>query len=198
MWPSDGLEHPLETDCQRRATMHAQLRNLLVSFLLIFTCAQAFADSTADTVKVFREAGQSGALFDKCYGYAVFPTIGKGGIGIGGAHGKGKVFAGGKYVGDTAMTQLTIGLQLGGQAYSEIIFFEDKRAFDAFTSGKRVPRRKRARRERLRARAPRRKKLLPPPATRTVWRFSRSQRAASCMKPALAAKSSAIPRRNKP
>ena len=115
--------------------MHAQLRNLLVSFLLIFTCAQAFADSIADTVKVFREAGQSGALFDKCYGYAVFPTIGKGGIGIGGAHGKGKVFAGGKYVGDTAMTQLTIGLQLGGQAYSEIIFFEDKRAFDAFTSG---------------------------------------------------------------
>ena len=65
----------------------------------------------------------------------MFPTIGKGGIGIGGAHGKGKVYAGGKYVGDTSMTQVTIGLQLGGQAYSEIIFFEDKAAFDAFTSG---------------------------------------------------------------
>ena len=115
--------------------MHAQMRNFLVLFLLIFACGQAFADNTADTIKVFRGAGQSGPFFDKCYGYAVFPTIGKGGVGIGGAHGKGKVYAGGKYVGDTSMTQLTIGLQLGGQAYSEIIFFEDQRAFDAFTSG---------------------------------------------------------------
>ena len=115
--------------------MHAQLRNFLVLFLFIFACGQAFADNTADTIKVFRGAGQSGPFFDKCYGYAVFPTIGKGGVGIGGAHGKGKVYAGGKYVGDTSMTQLTIGLQLGGQAYSEIIFFEDQRAFDEFTSG---------------------------------------------------------------
>ena len=80
-------------------------------------------------------AGQSGPLFDKCYGYTVFPTIGKAAVGIGGAHGKGTVYVGGKHVGDTSMTQVTIGLQLGGQAYREIIFFEDKAAFDAFTSG---------------------------------------------------------------
>jgi lipid-binding SYLF domain-containing protein len=115
--------------------MQAQLRNFLVLVLLMFACAQAFADSTSDAIKVFRGAGQSGPFFSNSYGYAVFPTIGKGGIGIGGAHGKGKVYAGGKHVGDTAMTQVTIGLQLGGQAYSEVIFFENKAAFDAFTSG---------------------------------------------------------------
>ena len=115
--------------------MQAQLRNFLVLVLLMFACAQVFADSTSDAIKVFRGAGQSGPFFSNSYGYAVFPTIGKGGIGIGGAHGKGKVYAGGKHVGDTAMTQVTIGLQLGGQAYSEVIFFENKAAFDAFTSG---------------------------------------------------------------
>ena len=115
--------------------MQAKLCKFLVLVLLLGACAPAFADKTADTVKVFRAAGQSGLFFDKSYGYAVFPTIGKGGVGIGGAHGKGKVFAGGKQVGDTTMTQLTIGLQFGGQAYSEIIFFESKKAFDTFTSG---------------------------------------------------------------
>jgi lipid-binding SYLF domain-containing protein len=65
----------------------------------------------------------------------VFPTIGKGGMGIGGAYGKGRVYAGGNAVGETSMTQLSIGFQLGGQGYSMIIFFEDKRAFDEFTSG---------------------------------------------------------------
>jgi len=115
--------------------MRLQVRSALVLFLLSFAHTSAFADNIADTIKVFREAGESKQFFDKCYGYAVFPGIGKGGIGIGGAHGKGKVYAGGKYVGDTSMTQVTVGLQLGGQAYREIIFFEDKRAFDEFTSG---------------------------------------------------------------
>jgi len=118
--------------------MQAQLRNFLsLVFLMMmtFVCAQAFADSTADAVKAFRGAGQTKPFFDNSYGYAVFPTIGKAGIGIGGAHGKGKVYAGGKYVGDASMTQVTIGAQAGGQAYSEIIFFQDKAAFDTFTSG---------------------------------------------------------------
>ena len=65
----------------------------------------------------------------------MFPTIGKGGVGIGGAHGKGRVYEKGKYIGDTSMTQVTIGFQLGGQAFSEIIFFEDARALTDFTSG---------------------------------------------------------------
>ena len=74
-------------------------------------------------------------FFDKSYGYAVFPTIGKGGVGIGGAHGKGRVYQGGKYVGDTTMNQITVGFQLGAQAFSQIIFFEDQRSFDEFTGG---------------------------------------------------------------
>jgi lipid-binding SYLF domain-containing protein len=88
-----------------------------------------------DTIEVFRKAGESGQFFAKSYGYAVFPTIGKGGFVVGGAYGTGRVYAKGAYVGDTSMTQLTIGAQLGGQAYSQMIFFENKKAFDEFTSG---------------------------------------------------------------
>jgi len=93
------------------------------------------ADSCADTANLFRNAGQSANFFKSAYGYAVFPTIGKGGIGVGGAYGKGCVYAKGKQVGDTSMTQLSIGFQLGGQGYSEIIFFQDERAYREFTGG---------------------------------------------------------------
>jgi lipid-binding SYLF domain-containing protein len=74
-------------------------------------------------------------FFDDAYGYAVFPTVGKGAIGIGGAYGKGQVFERGSLVGTSKLAQLTIGFQLGGQAYSELIFFEDKAALDRFKSG---------------------------------------------------------------
>jgi lipid-binding SYLF domain-containing protein len=116
------------------------MRTNLILLLLTLPFTASWADEDketkyAETIKIFRDAGESGTFFGKSYGYAVFPTIGKGGIGIGGAHGKGRVYAGGKHVGDTSMTQLTVGFQLGGQAYSQIIFFEDKRAFDEFTGG---------------------------------------------------------------
>jgi lipid-binding SYLF domain-containing protein len=103
--------------------------------LLSLPFSSAWADRYADTINVFKKAGESGSYFGKSYGYAVFPTIGKGGVGIGAAHGDGRVYEQGKYVGDASMTQLSIGFQLGGQAYSQIIFFQDKRAFDEFTSG---------------------------------------------------------------
>ena len=108
---------------------------LLLLLVTAFSHSIAVADEYQSTIKVFKNAGKSGTFFNNCYGYAVFPTIGKGGIGIGGAHGHGGVFVGGKQVGEARMTQLTIGFQLGGQAYSQIIFFQDKRAFDEFTSG---------------------------------------------------------------
>ena len=106
---------------------------LLVLVLSAF--AQARADQYADTINVFRSAIESKGFFDSAYGYVVFPTIGKGGIGIGGAYGEGRVYAQGVYVGDASMTQVTIGWQLGGQAYSQMIFFKDRRAFDEFTGG---------------------------------------------------------------
>jgi lipid-binding SYLF domain-containing protein len=75
------------------------------------------------------------AFFNAAYGYAIFPRVAKGGIGVGGAYGKGKVYEKGKFIGRTTLTQITIGFQLGGQEYSEIIFFKDKRALDDFTDG---------------------------------------------------------------
>jgi hypothetical protein len=108
----------------------------LAPALLALSFAPAWAaDSYADAARVFRKAGESGEFFHKSYGYALFPTIGKGGAGIGGAYGKGRVYVNGKVVGDTSMTQLTAGLQLGGQAYSQIVFFEDEHVFREFTSG---------------------------------------------------------------
>jgi lipid-binding SYLF domain-containing protein len=95
----------------------------------------SWSDEYSDTVTLFKNAGASASFFDSCYGYAVFPTIGKGGLGIGGAHGNGRVYKQSQYVGDASMTQVTVGLQAGGQAYSQIIFFQDQRAFDEFTNG---------------------------------------------------------------
>ncbi|MEM9414404.1 MAG: YSC84-related protein [Planctomycetota bacterium] len=78
-----------------------------------------------------RDAGLA-ALFDQAHAYAVFPSVGKGAVGVGGAYGRGQAFEGGQVVGFCDLTQATIGLQLGGQAYSEVIFFEDAQSFERF------------------------------------------------------------------
>ena len=112
------------------------MRTLFISLFAVFAfiAQPAFADDVDTAIENFRGAG-AGDFIDDAYGFAVFPSIGKGGIGIGGAHGKGEVFVGGKKVGKTKMSQITYGLQLGGQVYSQMIFFRDERAFDDFTSG---------------------------------------------------------------
>jgi lipid-binding SYLF domain-containing protein len=74
-------------------------------------------------------------FFDSAAGYAVFPTVGKGAIGLGGAYGKGQLYEGGKPAGYCSLTQASIGLQLGGQSYTELIFFETKAALNNFKSG---------------------------------------------------------------
>jgi len=73
--------------------------------------------------------------FEEAHGYAVFPSVGKGGIGVGGAYGEGEVYEKGALTGYSSLSQATIGFQLGGQAYSEAIFFKDKPALDRFRSG---------------------------------------------------------------
>ena len=73
--------------------------------------------------------------FETAYAYAVFPNVGKGGIGIGGAHGKGIVIIGDSTVGNTSLSQISIGLQLGGQVYAEFIMFKDEVAFGNFSRG---------------------------------------------------------------
>jgi lipid-binding SYLF domain-containing protein len=74
-------------------------------------------------------------FFNDAYGYAVFPSVGKGAVGVGGAYGQGEMFEGGEMVGYCDLSQGTIGLQLGGQAYSELIFFEHKQSADSFKAG---------------------------------------------------------------
>ena len=110
-----------------------------VLFIALFTtvalAAQpALADDVDTAIENFRSAGAGDFIADSS-GYAAFPSIGKGGIGIGGAHGKGEVLVGGKKVGRTKMSPITYGLQLGGLVYSRMISFRDERAFDDFTSG---------------------------------------------------------------
>ena len=115
------------------------MKTRLLSFALLlsfFIMPPAIAnDEYAKTIKTFKESPIVARFFDNCYGYAIFPTIGKGGIGIGGAHGSGQVYRGGQVTGKSSMTQVTIGFQFGGQAFSQIIFFEDERAYKEFTSG---------------------------------------------------------------
>src|SRR5262245_51068864 len=116
----------------------------LVAILMSITVSSTFgslaradddAASCAETVKLFQDAGESAAYFKKSYGYAVFPTIGKAGLGIGGAHGSGCGYQQGKQVGTAKMNQVSIGWQAGAQGYSLLVFFEDERAFKEFTSG---------------------------------------------------------------
>ena len=98
------------------------------------------AISTIDRFK--EEDPQLDTFFASAYGYAVFPTVSKAGMGMGGAYGKGVVFQRGllsamepKVVGFASLTQLTMGFQFGAQAYSEIIFFKDKQAIEEFKKG---------------------------------------------------------------
>ncbi|BCV38409.1 MULTISPECIES: YSC84-related protein [Shewanella] len=106
----------------------------LVGSLLLVPTASA-NDSYSSAIATFKQASETHKFFDSAYGYAIFPTIGKGGLGIGAAYGKGRVYRGGAYTGDSSMTQVSIGFQIGGQAYSEIIFFKDAQAYRDFTSG---------------------------------------------------------------
>jgi lipid-binding SYLF domain-containing protein len=115
------------------------IRNTLaVIFALLAFSSPAIASEPADdkeAVNAFMESDVVKKFHNSAYGYAVFPTIGKGGLGIGAAHGSGGVYRGGAKTGDVKMTQVSFGLQAGGQAYRQIIYFQDKRAFDEFTSG---------------------------------------------------------------
>ena len=114
----------------------------LVAACLIVGAGTAFAWDAAgekkanEAIAEFKRADPGmDAFFKEAYGYAIFPEITKGGIGIGGAGGDGTVFEQGSSVGSSEMSQVTIGLQLGGQTYREAIFFKDKASLDNFKHG---------------------------------------------------------------
>ncbi len=100
------------------------------------TAADDPVKEARETIDVFKKADPGIArFFNGAAGYAVFPTVGKGAIGIGGAGGSGVLFEKGNPVGKTSLAQVTIGLQLGGQAYSEVVFLETAAALTDFKKG---------------------------------------------------------------
>jgi lipid-binding SYLF domain-containing protein len=109
---------------------------LMIIFILALALANPVqADKFTDTIEIYKKSEAVQPFFKNAYGYAVFPTVGKAGIGIGGSYGNGQVYQGGKVTGEVSLIKGSIGFQLGGQAFSQMIFFEDKRAYDEFTSG---------------------------------------------------------------
>ena len=115
------------------------IKHLRVAMLALVLSSVALAEENdaayAEALSNFQNQPATAEFFANSVGYALFPTIGKGGIGIGGAFGKGRVYRGGNYIGNVKMGQLSIGLQLGGQAYSEIIFFKNTDALEEFIDG---------------------------------------------------------------
>jgi lipid-binding SYLF domain-containing protein len=95
----------------------------------------AQAENYSKAIEVFKKSPSVQTFFQKSYGYAIFPVIGKAGFVLGGALGEGKVYRGGEVTGKATLVKMSIGWQAGGQVFSEIIFFEDKRAYDEFTKG---------------------------------------------------------------
>ena len=120
---------------------------LLAAVLLFLVSPTVFGEFQPDTSDELQLAVAKSILdvnksdpgmkkfFDGAAGYAVFPTVGKGGIGIGGAHGKGLVIVGDSAVGKTSLSQVTVGFQLGGQVYTQFIFFKDSTALGHFQRG---------------------------------------------------------------
>ena len=101
----------------------------------VVSSAKDESDAAAVIAKFKEKDPGLARIFAKSAGYVVFPTVAKGGLGVGGARGKGYVYQHGRLIGRSTLTQLTIGLQAGGQAYSEVIFFKDGPALENFKVG---------------------------------------------------------------
>ncbi len=118
------------------------MKTKVILILLVVLSLKGFSqendvNEANKTITEFKETNSKiNSFFNSAYGYAVFPSIGKGGLGIGGAGGKGTVFKSGASVADCKMTQITIGLQAGGQKYAEVIFFENAKAYERFVGNK--------------------------------------------------------------
>ncbi|MFV8372222.1 YSC84-related protein [Flavobacterium sp. LB2P74] len=123
------------------------MKSLNIFWVIMMACvlsmAPIFGQSTAKKNKIIADSKTAKAefiksdplmkaLFDKAYGYVIFPNVGKGGLAIGGAAGNGVVYEQNKQIGMAKLTQVSIGFQAGGQAYREVIFFETKNEMDRF------------------------------------------------------------------
>ena len=97
-------------------------------------CASEIEDFSK-TIEIFKKSPQVQKYFDRAYGYALFPMGGKGAWIVGYARGKGQVYRGGVVTGKSTLNHFSIGFQGGGQVFSQVIFFQDQRAYDEFTQG---------------------------------------------------------------
>ena len=112
----------------------AAITLLLLAFSFNATAQKDVSEKSKEAIAEMKKTNDKiGKYFSSAYAYAVFPSIGKGGLGVGGATGNGTLYKGGAVVGDCRMSQVTIGFQAGGQSYSEVIFFQDADAFKRFT-----------------------------------------------------------------
>lgn len=108
---------------------------LTLALLIPLSAGAADVKDYSSTISVFNSSPNVQPFFKNAYGYAVFPTVGKAAFIVGGAFGEGQVYRGGKATGSAKLVHASIGWQLGGKAYSEIVFFQDKRAYDTFIGG---------------------------------------------------------------
>ncbi len=110
----------------------------LITALLYVLSGSAVSQEIEDfsrSIEDFQSIEAVAPYFDTAYGYAVWRRIARGGFVIGAASGKGQVYLNGEVTGFSRLIDVTIGFQAGGQAYRQIVFFQDKRAYDEFTSG---------------------------------------------------------------
>ena len=119
-------------DEMKRITMFVILMALVAVSPFV---GSAVGDEYASAISVFQSSPEVQPFFKNCYAYAIYPTVGKAAVVVGGAFGEGKVYRQGKVTGTSKLVQASFGLQLGGKAFSEIVFLQDKRAYDTFTSG---------------------------------------------------------------
>lgn len=123
------------------------MKKLFLGLFLAFLTVATFAQKEEKDEKILKDSEDAkaaflkddpsmGELFSSSYGYVILPNVGKGGLGVGGAAGNGAAYQGGTQIGFAKMSQVTIGFQAGGQSYSEVVFFENKEAFDRFKENK--------------------------------------------------------------
>jgi lipid-binding SYLF domain-containing protein len=123
------------------------MKKLLMLCLVLSFSVVAFGQSDKkdkEIVAQSKEARQAfldtdkgmAEFFNACYGYVIFPNVGKGGLGVGGASGNGAVYQQGNLIGMAKLTQVSIGFQAGGQSFREVIFFEHKKELDRFKENK--------------------------------------------------------------
>jgi lipid-binding SYLF domain-containing protein len=119
----------------------------VMAIVCVFNAMAIFGQSDSKKEKIIADSNSSKSefittdplmksIFDNAVGYVIFPNVGKGGIGVGGAAGNGTVYEGGKLIGMAKLSQVSIGFQAGGQAYREVVFFESKEALQRFKDSK--------------------------------------------------------------